>query len=53
MTQYISSTQRWSGQPLFFDNIRCRVRRMDVHYTVLGEMDLSPEYSKYEKEAAA
>ncbi|WP_302620062.1 DUF4368 domain-containing protein, partial [uncultured Oscillibacter sp.] len=30
-----------------------RVQRIDVHYTFIGEIDLSPEYSKYEKETAA
>ena len=30
-----------------------RVQRIDVHYTFIGEIDLSPEYSKYEKETVA
>ena len=30
-----------------------RVQRIDVHYTFIGEIDLSPEYSKYEKETTA
>ena len=30
-----------------------RVQRIDVHNTFIGEIDLSPEYSKYEKETAA
>lgn len=30
-----------------------RVQRIDVHYTFIGEIDLSPEYSKYEKVTTA
>ena len=30
-----------------------RVQRIDVHYTFIGAIDLSPEYSKYEKETTA
>ena len=30
-----------------------RVQRIDVHYTFIGEIDLSPEYSKYKKETTA
>ena len=30
-----------------------RVQRIDVHYTFIGEIDLSPEYSKYAKETTA
>ncbi|WP_297871879.1 DUF4368 domain-containing protein [uncultured Oscillibacter sp.] len=30
-----------------------RVQRIDVHYTFIEAIDLSPEYSKYEKETAA
>lgn len=30
-----------------------RVQRIDVHYTFIGEIDLSPEYGKYEKETTA
>ena len=27
-----------------------RVQRIDVHYTFIGEIDLSPEYSKYKRQ---
>ncbi len=30
-----------------------RVQRIDVHYAFIGAIDLSPEYSKYEKETTA
>ena len=30
-----------------------RVQRIDVQYMFIGEIDLSPEYSKYEKETTA
>ena len=30
-----------------------RVQRIDVHYMFIGEIDLSPEHSKYEKEPTA
>ena len=30
-----------------------RVQRIDVHYTFIGKIDLSPEYSKYKKETTA
>ena len=32
---------------------RRRAQRIDAHYTFIGEIDLSPEYSKYKKETTA
>ena len=30
-----------------------RVQQIDVHYNFIGEIDLSPEYSKYHKKTTA
>lgn len=30
-----------------------RVQRIDIHYNFIGEIDLSPEYSKYSKRTTA